>query len=154
MTLLAVVAILALVALTGSVLYAARVFSRPSEKQEPVSHSEETEDRFLWLERMHKQTGERMEALTLAVSDGIARVDRADKRIQKTVTSARRLIRENGLEHAGIEAEYEELQSGDDEPSGGGEVLPLYEEVAPPTRSGIPGMSSYALARIREARNV
>lgn len=58
---------------------------------------------------------ERIDTLTLAVSDGIARTDRAEKRIQKTVTSARRLVREAGLEHAGIEAEYAELLPPDDE---------------------------------------
>lgn len=57
----------------------------------------------------------RIDELVLAVDEGIRRVDRAENRIQKTVTSARRLVRESGLEHAGIEAEYAELQPPDEE---------------------------------------
>lgn len=56
----------------------------------------------------------RMDRLTLAVSDGIGRAERVEKRIQKTVTSARRLVSEAGLEHAGIEAEHEQLHLGND----------------------------------------
>jgi len=57
----------------------------------------------------------RMDRLTNAVADGIERVSRSENRIQKTVTSARRLVREAGLEHAGVEAEFEELQPPDAE---------------------------------------
>jgi len=56
-----------------------------------------------------------MERLKEAVAHGITQVSRNENRIQKTVTSARRLVREAGLEHAGIEAEYEELQPPDAE---------------------------------------
>jgi len=81
----------------------------------------------------------RVDNLTLAVSDGIARVDRAEKRIQKTVTSARRLVREAYLEHAGIEAEYDELEPPDDL---GVEPLPaLPEEVESTASVRVPGGS-------------
>lgn len=62
-----------------------------------------------------------MKSLTLAVAEGIERVTRAEKRIQKQVTGARRLVREAGLEHPGIEAEFAELESRDAE---AGQELP------------------------------
>jgi len=79
----------------------------------------------------------RLDKLTMAVADGIERVHRAENRINKTVTSARRLVREAGLEHAGVEAEYEELQPAHDE---GIEPLPpMPEEVDGPRAVRIPG---------------
>jgi len=154
MTLLAVVAILALVALTGSVLYAARVFSHTSTALAPAedwSGNARSLDRHE-AEILTLRAG--LADLTLAVDEGIKGYKRAENRVQKTVTSARRLIRENGLEHAGIEAEYEELHDGNDEPSPSGEVLPLFEEVEASTRTGIPGVDSAELARMRESMHV
>lgn len=72
-----------------------------------------------------------MDRLKLAVSEGIARVDRSEKRIQKTVTSARRMVRDSGLEHAGIEAEFAELESPDAEAD---ESLPPVQEQMGATR--------------------
>ena len=69
--------------------------------------------------------------LTIAISEGIARVDRHEKRIQKTVTSARRLVRDAGLEHAGIEAEHSELQPPD---ADGNDPLPALPEQVEATR--------------------
>jgi len=57
----------------------------------------------------------RMELLSEAVAEGITKVSRNENRIQKTVTSAHRRIREAGLEHAGIEAEFDELIEADAE---------------------------------------
>jgi len=75
--------------------------------------------------------------LLLAVDEGIKRVDRAENRVQKTVTSARRLIREAGLEHAGIEAEFAELHPSDGE---GIEPLPPMPELVEDARTiRIPG---------------
>ena len=79
----------------------------------------------------------RVDKLTFAVSDGIERVSRAESRIRKTVTSARRLVREAGLEHAGIEAECEGLQPADVE---GIEPLPpVPTEVGEARTVRIPG---------------
>jgi len=73
----------------------------------------------------------RVDRLTLAVSDGIERVHRAESRVAKTVTSARRVVREAGLEHAGIEAEYDQLRAGDAEAI---EPLPPMSEEVESTR--------------------
>jgi len=150
MTLLAVVAIMALVVAAGSLLYAARAISRKVLLPNPVQTEYPQSDILMAIEKLELD----LERLTLAVSDGIARNDRAEKRIQKTVTSARRFVRESGLEHAGIEAEYEELHEGDGEPSPSGEVRPVPQEVARVAPVGIPGVSPQELARLQEAMNV
>jgi len=83
--------------------------------------------RALLLEEQRSREAE-IAILRVAVSEGIAGYNRHEKRVQKTVSSARRLVREAGLEHAGIEAEHAELQQGDDETV---EPLPaMPEEVA------------------------
>jgi len=129
-----VVLVIALLGATGGNVVLARAVLRP--KNAPVTtvpYPVPTEDLDL---RMHTLTDD-MARLTIAVSEGIARVDRHEKRVQKTVTSARRLVREAGLEHAGIEAESEELQSAHDE---GVEPLPAMPAQVAETRTiRIPG---------------
>jgi len=151
MTLLAVVAILALVAVAGSILYAARALSRPSPVVPPNENPSVTFENLRNLERRLDEFGGDLEQLTTAVSEGIAGYKRHEKRVQKTVAAARRLVRDSGLEHAGIEAEYDELHEADGGGSAPSEVLEVHEEVEAPTRTGIPGMNSDELARIREA---
>jgi len=91
----------------------------------------------------------RLDDLRTALADGIARVDRSEKRIQKTVTSARRLVQSNGLEHAGIEAEFDELEEplvqaalSLDPP----EPEETFEDDRP---TGIPGISRARLEELR-----
>jgi len=135
MNLLAVAAIVALVAASISCFAAARVlrmyFDRSGTGSEGLGISNLE---LVTAGRLDELTG-RIDALTLAVAEGIKGYKRAENRVQKTVTSARRLVRESGLEHAGIEAEYDELQSRDDEPVHVSEVLPLLPEMEsdPPT---------------------
>jgi len=112
MEILVSVAIAALMMLTGATVYVVRVvvtsrIDPPPTPAEP-SHLEDHREAIADL-------NSRLDRLTGAVADGIERVTRSENRIQKTVTSARRLVRESGLEHAGIEAEYEELQPRNDE---------------------------------------
>jgi len=143
--------VIALVALSITFGRAARALLRIIAKLEPVQDPEGLEALWGSLEAFEKRTLNAIAELRLAVSDGIARVDRADKRIQKTVTSARRQLREAGIEHAGIEAEFAELPASDE---GGGEdqgVLPLQAPVERDGPSGIPGISRSELAAMREA---
>jgi len=135
----------ALVALSVSAFSATRAFLRTSDRPEPVSDPDGLAALWKSLEGLEKRTLDSLVELKLAVADGIMRVDRADKRIQKTVTSARRQLREAGLEHAGIEAEYEELHDGDD--SGVEEQVP--ETVERDGPSGFPGISQAQLAEMR-----
>jgi len=102
---------------------------RPPPAAEPIDEAK--------LNRVLVDINDRVDRLTEAVAEGITKVTRNENRIQKTVTSARRLVREAGLEHAGVEAEYEELQPTHDE---GGEPLPpMPEEVEAPRAVRIPG---------------
>lgn len=88
--------------------------------------------------------------LVVAVSDGIAHVKRHEVRVAKQVTGARRLLRENGLEHPGLEAEHEELRERDGEGSEQEEVLALPAPVEGDQRpSGIPGLTEEDVTRLK-----
>jgi len=89
-----------------------------------------------------------LERMKLAIAEGIERVDRAEKRIRKSVTGARKLVRENGLEHSGLEAEYDELRLDDGEPSQAVELPPLPASVEPGRRIRFPGVSQAFLERM------
>ena len=153
MNLLAVVVIMALVALTGSLLYVARALPPSVSTPEPVPDRFVTPSMLQEVVQLAEKNAAQINDLTLAVSDGIQRSDRAEKRVQKTISAARRLVRENGLEHAGLDAEHEELLERDDGPSDAREVPPVFQEVAPLPPTGIPGMNPEELQRIREIMN-
>jgi len=133
-TILGGIAVFGILALGAANVWALRgVLSHRIEPTLTAAHSQRTRD----LDELGTRIQADLDRLTLAVSEGIARTDRSEKRIQKTVTSARRLVRENGLEHAGIEAEFAELQPPDAE---GSEPLPaLPEEMAVTRTIRIPG---------------
>lgn len=114
-------------------------------------HQCDTEAVRLELEALEARTLEDSGRLRLAIAEGIERVDRAEKRVQKTVSSARKLVRENGLEHAGLEAEYSELLERDGEASPAVELPALPEPVVDDRPTGIPGISRAELNRITEA---
>jgi len=113
MTILLAVAVLALIALTASNVYAVRavLLYRNESTRTPPEPVPST-----WVHEHISKLERDVGNLTVAVSEGIAGYKRHENRINKTVTSARRLVRENGLEHAGIEAEFAELQPPDAEP--------------------------------------
>jgi len=134
MTLLLAVAVLALVTLMTATVFVARAVVSWRFAPAPTVVAPAVVpfplNRGVELERL-------LGDLTLAVDEGIRRVDRAEKRVAKTVTSARRHIREAGLEHPGLEAEYEELRTPDDN---GIEPLPAVpEEVVETGGFRIPG---------------
>ena len=128
------VAILALATLIGLTVYVVRVFltylNRPPAPQPERSNTEQLEEDFESLRKL-------VEDLTLALDDGIRRVDRAENRIQKTVASSRAAVRKAGIEHAGIEAEFDQLEPPDAEPDDTMPALP--EEVEEGRRIRIPG---------------
>jgi len=150
MLVLQAAAIVALVALTVSVVGATRAFSRRSEPVAvPDDHSDIVE-RLIALEGLGEENNQRFNALTTAVSEGIAGFKRHEKRVQRTVTSARRLIRENGLEHAALEGEFEELRDGDGAPGEEPELPSMPTLVAESYDTGHPGVSPAELQIIRE----
>jgi len=125
MNLLLAVAVLALAVSTGYMIFAARVIlSSRIDRSGMSSEGLGISNPVVADAGRLSELSDRIDTLTLAVDEGIRRVDRAENRIQKTVTSARRLVRDAGLEHAGIEAEYEELQPRDAEPSEGLPAVP------------------------------
>lgn len=126
-------------ALIASLLYAVRVVPYRNHLREPVASPQAVNGEMLGMYKDIDANKDAIANLLIAVSEGIARVDRHEKRISKTVTSARRLVREAGLEHAGIEAEHAELQSADAE---GSEPLPPMPALVEETRTiRIPGGS-------------
>jgi len=91
--------------------------------------------------------------ITLAVSEGIERVDRSERRIQATVKRARKELAAEGIVDPGVEAEAHQLQLVDGD---GGEPSPVpavREQVAPASSeaSSIKGVS---LEQLRRARGV
>lgn len=104
--------ILALATISGLTVFVVRAVlsykNRPPLPAPERSSTEQLEQDFEALRKL-------VEDLTLALDDGIRRVDRAENRIQKTVASARSAVRKAGLEHPGIEAEHDQLEPADDQ---------------------------------------
>lgn len=88
---------------------------------------------------------------TIAIAEGIERVDRAERRIKATVQSARRKLAESGHVDDRVEAEAAQLHL---EHGGGGlgnGVPPLSDDVEDPGDQGssVPGVSIAQLQRAR-----
>jgi len=132
-TTLSIVIVALATALIAALFFAVRVVSRSFDRvqtaPEPVPST--------WAHEHITKLEVDVANLTVAVSEGIAGFKRHENRIQKTVTSARRLVREAGLEHAGIEAEYDELRPVDAEAEP--TLPPMPEEVATTRTIRIPG---------------
>jgi len=119
--------------------------------KDPLTTKAVPEDLSELIWNLGKQE-QRISELYLAVDEGIRRVDRAEARVKKTVTSARRLVAESGLEHPGIEAEHEELLGADEPRSEPEPVLELRGDVEDDSPSGYPGVTKGDLKRLRDAR--
>jgi len=150
MTILLAVIVTALLALTTSVVWAGRVFLRSSEsrsyEQLPAPTSTESVESTAVADELRQKIAD----LTIAVSEGIKSNERHEKRVQRTVASARRLVGAAGLEHAALDAEVAELREGDaaplEEP-----LLPLQPLLELDGPSGIPGLSKSELRARRGA---
>ena len=148
---LSVLALVLLAALTVTIWWAVGTLSRSFEAPEPAPDLKTLVEKLAKHDIDLQGLAYRQEQLTLAVSDGIDRVDRAEKRVQKTIQNARRLVRESGLEHPALEAEYEEIREDD-----GGGSEPAALQLLPPSveedtrQTGIPGITHADLARLHE----
>jgi len=103
--------------------------------------------------RMHADALEefdrRLVQITLAVAEGIERVDRAERRIRSTVKRARAQLAEQGFESDALEAENQEIRLLDDRRSEEDGMPPLrldvgeagaeFGEQQHPQPKGIPG---------------
>jgi len=67
----------------------------------------------------------RLVQITLAVAEGIERVDRAERRVRSTVKRARKELAEQGYESDGLEAEDAEIRLSNGPGGGEGGVPPL-----------------------------
>lgn len=89
--------------------------------------SQPFDDEPLWdaLEALQQ----RLQELTLAVDEGIQRVDRSERRVRAVVARAQAEFEEHGHRSPGLEAEAAQLRFLDGEGSGGGGVQPVHEAV-------------------------
>lgn len=99
------------------------------------------------LEDLKKQ----LRDTNVAVSEGIERTERTERRIASTVARARKELRESGFDHPGVEAEAYELRAVDGGGSEGGGVQPVPGPVAadPNEPSSIRGVPASTLRRVR-----
>ncbi len=84
-----------------------------------------------------------LKAVKFAVSEGIERTDRAERRIHATIKRARKELAEQGYESPGLEGEAAELRIVDGDGGEGRRVPPVSEEVerdsiAPSSIRGVP----------------
>ena len=103
------------------------------------------------LTTAHQELRDGHKDLILAVSEGIERTERAERRVKATVKRARRELSDRGLTDPGLEAEDAELSEVDAEPGGNGGVQPVRREVAPvaPAASSVRGVSIDVMRRYR-----
>ncbi len=148
MSILPAVTLGVLAILSGTMLWVARALFRRENGPEPVVDHSETGAAFVAVLSRVAENEDEIAKLRLAVEHGIERVDRAEKRVQKTVASARRLVASSGVEHAGLEAEDEELRERNGEAV---EALPAVQpELVDDRPTGIPGISRSRLNELRE----
>ena len=93
----------------------------------------------------------RLKDTNVAVSEGIERTDRTERRIASTVARARKELRESGYDHPGVEAEDHELRKvngggGDD---GGVQPVQGAVEADADQPSSIRGVPASTLRRVR-----
>ena len=87
--------------------------------------------------------------LTFAVSEGIERTDRAERRVRGVIQRARKELEARGYDDPGLEAEAHELRIVDGDGSKDGGVPPVSEEVAAVggAASSIKGVSAEILRK-------
>lgn len=144
---------MALLGLTAATVITGRAVLRSTERLHTVEHPQVTAEISTELRVELDAIGVQIGDLRIAVSEGIAGYQRHEKRVQKTVAGARKLLREGGLEHAGLEAEVSELREFDAGASEEEQLRLLPAEVADRGRTGIPGVSHEDLDRIKAALN-
>ncbi len=92
-----------------------------------------------------------LKELTLAIAEGIERVDRSERRVRSTVARAQKELKKLGYEDPGLEAEANQLRSIDGKGGTDGEVLDVPGQLDAPaqTPSSIRGVPLETLLRAR-----
>ena len=108
-----------------------------TSRLERVESAPTAADRVLNLEELGvaqdahlDQITTQIKDLTFAVSEGIERTDRAERRVRGVIQRARKELQARGYEDPGLEAEAHELRIVDGDGSKDGGVPPVPEEVA------------------------
>jgi len=100
-------------------------------------------------ERTLADQQQKIKELTFAVSEGIERTDRAERRIRNAIQRARKELAARGFDDPGLEAEAHELRIVDGDGGGDGGMPAVSEEVAAvePAPSSIRGVSAEQLRK-------
>lgn len=77
--------------------------------------------------------------LTVALSEGIAKVERHEARIRATVRRAREELEDSGIRHPGLEAEAAQLSLVDGAGGGAGRMPEVSDDVAEADLTDLPG---------------
>jgi len=93
-----------------------------------------------------------MRDLTVAVAEGVQRVQRSENRVRHIVAGARKELRDAGFEHPGVEAENTELREIDGALSEEKPVPTVPPDVAQAAHSIIPGVSVRQMQLARSRR--
>jgi len=98
-----------------------------------------------------EQIADRMKTQTLAIAEGIERVDRSERRVDATLKRARKKFAAGGYEDPGTEAEVEGLRLLDGDGIGTGGLPTLQPGVDNPgdRPSSVPGITVAQLQRVR-----
>ena len=138
-----------------SVERAQRAAAEPNEQSEAIFHlGEQVGDLLKQFNSLPERVDELEEGakeIVLAVSEGIERTDRAERRIKATIKRARRELESHGLVDPGVEAEADELRLVDGKGSEEGGLQPVRAPVGEPAEeaSSIKGVSVDVLRRAR-----
>jgi len=127
-----------------------------TSRLERVESAPTPSDRVLNLEELGvsqdahlDQITTQIKELTFAVSEGIERTDRAERRVRGVIQRARKELGARGYEDPGLEAEAYELRAVDGDGGKDGGVPTVPEKVAEvePAPSSIRGVSADQLRR-------
>ncbi len=123
---------------------------------ESVESAPTASDRVLNLEELGvaqdsalEQLTTKIKDLTFAVSEGIERTDRAERRVRGVIQRARKELGARGYEDPGLEAEDYELRkvNGDGGKDGGVPIVPEEVATVEPEASSIHGVSAAILRK-------
>ncbi len=120
--------------------------------REGLSSTFEAADaRFDGLESAVEEVTVRLKATNFAVSEGIERTDRAERRIHATIKRARKEFKARGYEDPGLEEEAYQLRLVDGDRGADGELPTVPESVGEGAEvpSSIKGVPAETLRRVR-----
>lgn len=133
--------------LSGYLARLERVESAPTAADRVTNVEELT----VALDSRLSELDQKIKELTFAISEGIERTDRAERRIRNAIQRARKELAARGFDDPGLEAEDHELRIVDGDGGDGGELPAVPAEVdgAVDAASSIRGVPAAYLAQVR-----